>query len=150
MDCKSCFFIGSRYATSSIREQLVEVVEKHIAEYGVTTFTVGRYGGFDRLVIGVLCKMKKYHENIELNLLAPYALNQKVEAPEEFDGIFYPEGLEKTPFRLAIIQANRLMVKKSDYLIAYPGHGNSLKITEYAKRREKKGLIKVTLLCDLV
>lgn len=146
MERKSCFFIGSRYATESIREQLVEVVEKHITEYGVTTFTVGRYGGFDRLVIGVLCKMKKYHENIELNLLAPYALNQKVEAPEEFDGTFYPDGLEKTPYRLAIIQANHIMVKNSDYLIAYPGSGNSRNIVEFAQKREKRGLIKITLL----
>lgn len=145
MERKTCFFIGSRYATNSIREQLIEVVEKHITEYGVTTFTVGHYGGFDQLVIGVLCEIKKFHENIELNLLAPYALNQNVEAPEEFDGTFYPEGLEKTPYRLAIVQANHLMVKNSDYLIAYPGSGNSRNIVEYAKHREKKGLIKITL-----
>ena len=149
MDCKSCFFIGSRYATSSIKNQLAEAVEKHINEYGVTTFTVGRYGGFDRLTMGVLQEAKRLHENIKIYLLAPYAFNQKVEAPEGFDGTFYPEGLEKTPFRLAIVQANHLMIKTSDYLIAYPGSGNSLKITEYAQRREKRGLIKVTLLREL-
>ncbi len=146
MNGKTCFFIGSRYTCNSIREQLSQIVEKHITEYGVTSFTVGHYGNFDRLVIGVLCEIKKLHQNIELNLLAPYALNQKVEAPEGFDGTFYPEGLEKTPYRLAIIQANHLMVKNCDYLIAHPGSGNSRNIVEYAQRREKKGLIKVTLL----
>lgn len=49
MNEKTCFFIGSRHATDSIKEQLVEAVEKHITEYGVTTFTVGHYGLFDRL-----------------------------------------------------------------------------------------------------
>ena len=56
------------------------------------------------------------------------------------------EGLEKVPMRYAIVQANRYMVQHSDYLIAYPGMGNSRKIVEYAQGREKKGLIKVTLI----
>lgn len=146
MNNKTCFFIGSRHSSSAITEQLVEVIEKHIIEYGVTTFTVGHYGNFDSLVISVLKEMKKKYTDIELYLLCPYALNQKREAPEGFDGTFYPEGLETVPFRLAIVQANRYMVKNSDYLIAHPGIGNSRKIVEYAQRREKKGLIKVTLL----
>lgn len=145
MNDKTCFFIGGRYTPDSIREQLAEAVEKHITEYGVTTFTVGHYGDFDRLVRGVLCATKKRHENIELYLLAPYALNQKREAPEEFNGTFYPEGLESVPFRYAIVEANRYMIKNSDYLIAHPGMGKSRDFVEYAQRREKKGLIKVTL-----
>ena len=146
MNGKTCFFIGSRYASSSIEQQLMEAVEKHIIEYGVTTFTVGHYGGFDSLVIGVLKEAKKCHKDIKLYLLAPYALTQKKEIPEGFNGTFYPEGLEKVPFRYAIVQANRYMVQQSDHLIAYPGMGNSRKIVEYAQGREKKGLIKVTLI----
>lgn len=146
MSSKKCFFIGSRYAPSSLEQQLIEAVEKHITEYGVTTFTVGHYGSFDSLVIRVLRELKKRYTNIELYLLAPYALNQNREAPEGFNGTFYPEGLEKVPFRYAIVQANRYMVQQSDYLISYPGMGNSRKIVEYAQSREKKGLIKVTLI----
>ena len=146
MNGKTCFFIGSRYAPSSLEQQLMEAVEKHIIEYNVTTFTVGHYGEFDSLVIGGLKEAKKRHEEIKLYLLAPYALTQKREIPEGFNGTFYPEGLEKVPFRYAIVQANRYMVQQSDYLISYPGMGNSRKIVEYAQGREKKGLIKVTLL----
>lgn len=147
MNNKTCFFIGSRYASHSIETQLAEAVEKHITEYGVTTFTVGHYGAFDSLVKGVLIEAKKQHPNIKLYLLAPYALNQKREMPEGFDGIYYPEGLETVPKRYAIVQANQNMIQESGYLIAYcPGVGNSRKITEYALKREKKGLIKVTLL----
>ena len=146
MNGKTCFFIGSRHTPDNIKEQLVEVIEKHIVEYGVTIFTVGHYGNFDSLVISLLKEMKKKYTDIELYLLCPYALNQKREAPEGFDGTFYPEGLETVPFRLAIVQANRYMVKNSDYLIANPGIGNSRKIVEYAQGREKKCLIKVTLL----
>ena len=146
MNGKTCFFIGSRHAPSHIQPQLEEVVDNHITEYGVTTFTVGHYGSFDSLVRGVLNETKKQYSHIKLYLLAPYALNQKREAPIGFDGTFYPEGLEKVPMRYAIVQANRYMVQHSDYLISYPGVGNSRKIVEYAQGREKKGLIKVTLL----
>lgn len=147
MNSKTCFFIGSRHATNRIQPQLAEAVDKHIIEYGVTTFTVGHYGSFASLVIGVLKEAKKLHNYIELNLLAPYALNQKREAPEGFNGTFYPEGLEFVPKRYAIVHANRYMIQHSDYLIAYAhGVGNSRKIVEYAQGREKKGLIKVTLL----
>ena len=146
MNGKTCFFIGSRHTPSRIQPQLAEAVDKHIIEYGFTSFTVGHYGSFDSLVIGVLNEAKKQYSHIKLYLLAPYALNQNREAPEGFDGTFYPEGLEKVPMRYAIVQANRYMVQNSDYLISYPGVGNSRKIVEYAQGREKKGLIKVTLL----
>ena len=146
MNGKTCFFIGSRHTPSRIQPQLAEAVDKHIIEYGVTSFTVGHYGSFDSLVIGVLNEAKKQYSHIKLYLLAPYALNQNREASEGFDGTFYPEGLEKVPMRYAIVQANRYMVQNSNYLISYPGVGNSRKIVEYAQGREKKGLIKVTLL----
>ena len=145
-DRKTCFFIGSRHATSHIQPQLAEAVEKHITEYCVTTFTVGHYGGFDSLVISVLKETKKQYPHIKLYLLAPYALSQNRETPEWFNGTFYPEGLERVPLRYAIVQANRHMIQHSDYLISYPGVGNSRRIVEYAQRLEKKGLIKVTLL----
>ena len=146
-DRKSCFLMGNRHTPSSIREQLIEVVKQHIMEYGVNTFTVGHYGGFDSLVIGVLRELKKSYPDIVLYLLAPYALNQNREAPAGFNGTFYPEGLEAVPLRYAIVQANRYMVQHCDYLITYCHHiGNTRNIVEYAQRREKKGLIKVTLL----
>lgn len=139
--------MGNRHTPSSIREQLAEVVEKHINEYGVNTFTVGHYGAFDSMAREVLRETKKRYEDITLYLLAPYALTQKTEIPMDFDGTFFPEGLEKVPLRYAIVQANRYMVQNSDYLITYCHHiGNTRNIVEYAQRREKKGLIKVTLL----
>ena len=139
--------MGNRHAPADIKGQLAETVEKHITVYGVNTFTVGHYGAFDSMAIGVLQELKKRYPDIVLYLLAPYALTQKRDVPENFNGSFYPEGLEKVPFRYAIVQANRYMVQNSDYLISYCRHiGNTRKIVEYAQRLEKKGLIKVTLL----
>ena len=147
INIKTCFFIGNRHAPSSIREQLADAVEKHITEYGVKIFTVGHYGNFDRLVIGVLREAKKKHEAIKLYLLAPYALTQKMETPNNFDGTLYPDGLELVPKPFAIVKANRYMIEHSDYLITYcHSIGNTRNFVEYAKRREQKGLIKITLL----
>ena len=144
---KTCFFISNRYTPSRIKECLAEAVEKHITEYGVNVFTGGNYGAFDRLVKSVLKEAKKRHTDIELYLLAPYAFTQKIEIPEGFDGSLYPEGMEKVPKPYAIVQANRYMIQNSDYLISYCHDvGNTRNFVEYAQRREKKGLIKVTLL----
>lgn len=145
---KTCFFIGNRHTPYNVQEQLAEVVEKHITEYGVTTFTVGHYGAFDRMVAGVLRKAKKHHANIKLYLLLPYhPFDQPIETPMDFDGTVYPEGMETVPKPYAIVQANRYMIKNSDYLISYCEHiGNTRNFVEYAQRREKKGLIKVTLI----
>jgi len=43
---KSCFFIGHREASIEILTTLTEAVERHIAQFGVTEFIVGNYGGF--------------------------------------------------------------------------------------------------------
>ena len=147
MGNKTCFFIGNRHTPYNIKQQLVEIVEKHITEYGVTTFTVGHYGSFDSLVKEVLREAKKRYADIKLYLLTPYALDQKIETPKEFDGTFYPDGIEAVPKPYAIVQANRYMIQHSDYLISYcKSIGNTRNFVEYAQRLEKKDLIKVTLL----
>lgn len=144
---KTCFFMWNRHAPNTIRERLKEVIKKHITDYSVTTFTVGNYGNFDRMVIRVLRELKQQYKGIKLYLLAPYALNNKVEKPKDFDGIFYPDGLEFVPKPFAIVEVNRYMIKNAEYLIACPSAvGNSRKIVEFAQRREKQGLIKITLL----
>ncbi len=148
MDGKSCFFIGHRTAPNEVRERLGEVVEQHITEYGVTNFTVGHYGAFDAMAAGAVKAAKKRHPEVTLYLLLPYhPFDHPIETPKGFDGTYYPPGLENVPKRVAIVQANRYMVKNSDYLITYCKHfGNTRDLVEYAQRREKKGLIQVSLL----
>ena len=121
-------------------------MERHITEYGVTEFVVGRYGSFDRLAAQALREAKQRHPEIRLTLLLPYYDPTKpLELPSGFDGSLYPDGLERIPKRAAIIRANQYMICHSDYLIAYDvGRiGNTRKLVEYARRREEKGLIHV-------
>lgn len=145
-----CFFTGHREADENLMPRLCEAVEQHIREYGVTEFVVGHYGNFDRLAAKAVADAKKRHPEVALTLLLPYhPSEQKIEIPPVFDGTIYPEGLEKSPKRFAIVKANRYMVEHCDYLIAYVWHpaSNSRKILEYAKARHAQGLLQgVTVL----
>ena len=45
----TCFLIGHHDAPESLLPLLIDTVERHVVDYGVTVFTVGHYGAFDRL-----------------------------------------------------------------------------------------------------
>lgn len=96
-------------------------------------------------------EVKQKNADITLHLVLPYhPAERAIEAPDGYDGTYYPEGLENVPRQHAIVRANKIMVDISDWLIAYVRHGasNSRKVLEYAKRREKKGLIKIQNLAE--
>ena len=145
---KTCFFIGHRDAPDSLAPALAELVERHITEYGVREFTVGRYGRFDALAARVVIAAKERHPEVRLVYLRPYhPAERSIETPKGFDGSFYPFETQKVPKPLAIVRANRYMVDNSDFLIAYACYpGNARELTEYAQRREKRGLIQVSVL----
>ena len=147
-----CFFIGHRDTPPSILPRLREAVERHIMEYGVEEFVVGKYGGFDSLAAQAVREAKQRHSRIRLTLLLPYYEPHKtIELPSGFDGSLYPDGLEHAPRRAAIVRANQYMVCHSDYLIAYDAGriGNTRKLLEYARHRETKGLMHVENLASI-
>lgn len=138
MDKKCCFLTGHHDAPESIYPALQREIERHITELGVTEFIVGHYGNFDRMAARALVAAKQIHPTISLWLLLPYhPAEQKVELPEGFDGSFYPDGMEKTPRRIAIVKANRYMVDRVDFLIAHIRYSgsNTQKLLEYAKKK---------------
>lgn len=146
---KSCFFIGHREAFSVIHSKLTEAVEEHITQYGVAEFIVGNYGGFDHMAAKAVISAKEQHPEISLSMLIPYhPAERPIQLPPGFDYTFYPPGMEKVPRRLAIVRANHYMVDHVDHLIAYAWHpaSNASDLVEYAKKRERKNLITVTLL----
>lgn len=142
----TCFFIGHREAGDELLPALTEAVERHITEYGVTSFMVGRYGNFDKLAARAVIDAKKRHPEVTLTLLLPYhPFDRPIPTPKGFDGTFYPPGMETVPKRIAIVRANRYMIKNSSHLIAYVWHpaSNSREILEAALKRQERGLIRV-------
>ena len=143
--------MGHREAPDRVFPNLLETIERHITEYGVSEFVVGQYGNFDRLAIQALSQAKRQHPNITLMLMTPYyPVNKTVKLPEEFDALFYPPDLETVPKRAAIICANRYMVERSDFLIAYVWHParNARELLEYAGTGKRKGKIHITNLAE--
>jgi len=145
----TCFFIGHREAPDTLLDKLSSEVERHITEYGVTDFVVGRYGRFDTLAAKCVKAAKKRRPEVTLTLLLPYhPYDRPTPTPPGFDGTFYPPGMETVPKRAAIIRANRYMVEHSEYLIAYAWHpaSNARELVGYAQKRQEIGLIAVTIL----
>lgn len=148
---KSCFFIGHREASTEVLLALMEAVEQHIVEYGVTEFIVGNYGGFDHMAAKAVIAAKKLHPDITLSMLIPYhPAERPIKPPPGFDNTFYPPGMEKVPRKLAIVRANHYMVDHVDYLIAYAWHpaSNARNLVEYAERRSSSGLLFVKNLAN--
>ena len=93
---RTCFFIGHRDAPESLRSQLDEAIERHIMEYGVTDFIVGKYGNFDRMAAQTVQRAKQRYTNIRLTLLlAYYDPIQQSNLPPGFDGSLYPRWIGK-------------------------------------------------------
>ena len=144
---KTCFFIGHQDAPESIYNRLLEAVERHISEYGVTDFIVGKYGNFDRLAARAVIEEKRHHADITLTLLMPYYRTDAESLPDGFDGSLFPDGLETVPKRAAIMRANQYMIRHCDYLITYNKNrvGNTRKLVAEAR---KNGLLYIVNIAE--
>ena len=148
---KSCFFIGHREADERLLPRLELTIERLIVEENVRYFYVGEYGGFDRIAAAAVKHAKQKYPDITLMLVLPYhPAEQSVPTPNGFDGTYHPEGLEKTPRRYAIVRTNQIMVYTCDWLVCYVRHGasNSRNLLEYARKRTKKCLLRITNICE--
>ena len=147
----NCFFIGHHNAPESLRPLLDEAVERHIMDYNVICFTVGRYGNFDRMATCAVRAAKKRHPEVMLSLLLPYhPFDQPIEVPDGFDNTFYPPGMETVPKRVAIVRANQHMIQNSDYLITYNrGYGNTANLVAAAYHRQRNGSLHIDNLAFL-
>ena len=116
---KTCFFIGHRNAPEDIYARLLTVVERHITEYDVTNFVVGKYGNFDHLSARAVIEAKQRYSDVTLTLLMPYYRVDAERLPNGFDNSLFPDGLETVPKRSAILRANRYMLYHCEHMIVY-------------------------------
>lgn len=138
---KSCFLIGHRDAPEEVFPLLRAAVERHIVEYGVTSFLVGHYGGFDCMAAQAVREAKRTHPEVRLTLLLPYYPYPA----QDYDGTWYPPGMETVPKRLAIVRANQKAIRQVSHLICYDAGwpGKTRDFVALARRLEKKGLLRV-------
>src|SRR5699024_10768363 len=82
----TCFFIGHRNTPDTVLPALMQEVERHITEYGVTDFVVGHYGRFDTLAARAVIDAKQRHPAVTLTMLLPYhPAERPIPAPEGYD-----------------------------------------------------------------
>ena len=149
MTKKNCFFIGHREASEKLYPALYTAIEEHITKHNVTEFIVGKYGNFDKLAAKAVIKAKQQYPEITLSLLIPYhPAKRPIQKPSGFDEIYFPEGMEKVPPKAAIIRANRYIVDRVDFLIAYVWHpaSNAQDLVEYAQKSIRRSPLQITLI----
>ena len=146
MPGKCCFFIGHRETPDEIYPALYAAVQDHIVRCGVTEFVAGRYGNFDRLAAKAVREAAYDHPEVRLTMLLPYhPAERPVFVPEDFDGTCYPCGMEKVPRKAAIVRADRYMIDRADFLIAYARYAasNAKRLFDYAAGKATKGRITI-------
>lgn len=140
---KTCTFIGHKNTLKEIEPILESTLRDLILNKNVAKFYVGTHGSFDYMAQRVLEKFKNQYVWIEYNIVLAY-LPQIKEQYKDYSNTVYPDGLEKIPKRYAIIERNKWMIRKCDYLVCYVEHtfSNAYSFKEFA---EKKGKMVVNL-----
>ncbi len=112
----SCTFIGHRDCDEGIKEKLYATIEKLITEHNVTTFYVGTHGNFDFYAYRALCELEKIYK-IKISVVLSHLSN----FPDYCDSskTVFPEELETTPYKYAIIKRNNYMLRNSQFMICY-------------------------------
>jgi len=130
-----CCFFGNRDAPKEIKPALKQVVIDLIENKKVDTFYVGNYGNFDFLVKEALKELKEIYP-IKYYVVLAYI--PKKDAYTDYSDTVYFDELNTKPYKTRIIEANRLMLLKSDYIITYIKHfGNARDFKELAESHGK-------------
>lgn len=143
MTAKTCFFLGHADAPRELLPALSKTIERHIIEYGVTEFFFGFHGQFDGMAREALRQAHAAHPQIRRLLVTPYhPAEHPIQKPQDVEELCYPFD-SYVPPRYAISRANRQMIGRCDYLIAYVCHpGRARTFWAYAQQREAKGLLR--------
>lgn len=144
---RTCSFFGHSNAPLTVYPALATAIERHITEYGVNEFLVGQYGNFDSMAKRAVAAAKERHPEIKLDVMVPYLPEPSRQAAldRDVDHIIYPEGLETVPRKFAISRLNQIMVRDSDYAIAYVTHtwGGAYNTMKAAQKLEREGKLTI-------
>lgn len=129
-------FIGHNETFGINAEQLrSEIIG--LIENGTTNFISGGMGGFDRMCAKLLYDLKADYPQINSFLVIPY-LSFKVFEPKYFTSTIFPESLECTPYRAAVVKRNRYLVDNAAYAVCFVNHisGGASKTYDYAQTKD--------------
>ncbi len=106
-----------------------------LAENGADRFLCGGMGEFDHICASAAHELKSEYNNIHCNIVLPNP-RRRIDDPEYFDEIIYPDGWEDWHFKAAITKRNRWMVENADTALCYVVResGGAAKTLAYAKK----------------
>lgn len=135
---ESCTFFGHRQCYVSI-EIISTVIEKLIAEGGVSKFFVGNNGDFDVKVTQALKALKQKYSFIEYFIVLAYLPVKNISMSIAGENLIIPDGIENIHRRYAISYRNRWMIDHSDIVVAYitKSFGGAFQFVELSKKKGK-------------
>ncbi len=140
MNKLKCTFFGHRDTPWEIQQNLEEVLSALIEKNNVNTFYLGNQGNFDIIALNTLNNLKHIYHNINYTIVFAYIPHKK---PSDNIDIYtdtvYPECLENTPPKYAIIKRNLWMIDKCDYVVTYVKYpfGGAAKFKSISERKSK-------------
>ena len=130
-----CTFFGHRDIPKNIKPTLKRVLVDLIENKNVDLFYVGNNGNFDFLVQEVLKELKEIY-GIKYYIVLAYL--PKKDKYTDYSNTIYFDEINSKPYKSRIIERNKLMINKSDYVVTYVTHfGNARDLEEYAKKQNK-------------
>lgn len=136
----SCAIFGhSEYLYERDKDKIEKGLMDLIECCGVTEFYLGMRGNFDVLCSVILQKLKKKYPKIRCIKVWAYMPQGGQGVDRRFDGSVYL--LEKrVPPLYAIIETNKSLVRKADYIFSGVVHdwGGAWTAVEYAKKQGKR------------
>ncbi len=140
----TCTFFGNKNTPIEVLPYLRRIIIDLIENENVNYFYVGNHGAFDYMVRDVLKELKLKYQNINYRVVLAY-LENKNDGYIDYSDTIYPDGLESTPLKYAIIKRNNWMISKSNYVVTYikNKYGNAIMYKELAI---KKGKIVIEIL----
>lgn len=134
----NCTFFRHRDVPKEVKEKLKEIIIELIAKKNVNVFYVGNNGAFDRMVREILKEVKNKY-NINYYVVLAY-IPKKDEYSDYTDTIYFDE-LNTVPYKFRIIERNKIMLKKADYVITYVRHTGNEKDFKALSEKQGKRLI---------
>ena len=134
-----CTFFGHSDAPKEIIPVLKNAIIKLIEENRVDTFYVGNHGHFDGFAESILKELKGIYPHIKYSVVLAYLPRGSEGEYYDFSNTIYPEGLEKSPLKFAIIKRNEWMLNRADYVITYVKTviGGAAQFKEKAEKKKK-------------
>lgn len=140
---KICSAFGHREMYTKIKEPLIAVLNRLVAEQSVSYFYTGGMGEFDRMFSSAVRVLKHTYPHIRLFLVVPYysaRLNtDRALLESEYDEVILPAVLDDLHYKAAIKARNRWMIDQSNYVVTcvYKKHGGAYEAMRYAIKQRK-------------